>query len=115
VPYNLFKLFLVHKILAYHFICENGKKKGEKKKEKDFLPCWVGGISAHPGVSARGRDRRPSWPSSEGDGGGTAPWHGAHTSARGGGLNGAGCNEGRGRSTRVRPPVESRCGSPPWV
>jgi hypothetical protein len=35
--------------------------------------------------------------------------------ARGRGLNGAGGNGGRGRSTGVRPPVESRGGSPPWV
>jgi hypothetical protein len=37
VPYNLFKLLLVHKISAYKYIYENGKKKWEKKKERDFL------------------------------------------------------------------------------
>jgi hypothetical protein len=36
VPYNLFKLFLVHKISAYKYIYENGEKKWEKKRRKDF-------------------------------------------------------------------------------
>jgi hypothetical protein len=43
VPYDLFKLFLVHKISAYKYIYENGKKKWEKKKEKGFLASWAGG------------------------------------------------------------------------
>ena len=43
VPYNLFRLFLVHKILASKYICENGKKKKEKKKEKGFPASWAGG------------------------------------------------------------------------
>jgi hypothetical protein len=92
------------------------EKERRKEKGKGF-PALLGqgGISAHPGVSARARGRRPSWPSSEGDGGGTAPWRGAHTSARGGGLNGAGGNGGRGRSTGVRSSVESHGDSPPWV
>jgi hypothetical protein len=34
VPYKLFKLFLVHKISAYKYIYENGKKKWEKEKKK---------------------------------------------------------------------------------
>jgi hypothetical protein len=37
VPYNLFKLFLVHKIAAYKYIYENRKRKWEKEKEKWFL------------------------------------------------------------------------------
>jgi hypothetical protein len=37
VPYNLFKLFFVHKISAYKYIYENGKKKWEKEKEKGIL------------------------------------------------------------------------------
>jgi hypothetical protein len=54
VPYNLFRLFLVHKIPAYKYIYENGKKKWEKKKEKGFLASWAeGGILAQPGASAR--------------------------------------------------------------
>jgi hypothetical protein len=43
VPYDLFKLFLVHEISAYNYIYENGKKKWEKKKEKGFLASWAGG------------------------------------------------------------------------
>jgi hypothetical protein len=43
VPYNLFKLFLVHKISAYKYMCENGKKKWEKEKEKEFQVNRVGG------------------------------------------------------------------------
>jgi hypothetical protein len=49
VPYNLFRLFLVHKVLASKYICENGKKKWERKKRKDFPASRTegGGISAH--------------------------------------------------------------------
>jgi hypothetical protein len=39
VPYNLFGLFLVHKISAYKYIYENG----EKKKKKEFPASWAGG------------------------------------------------------------------------
>jgi hypothetical protein len=35
-PIILFKLFLVHKISACKYICENRKKKWEKEKEKEF-------------------------------------------------------------------------------
>ena len=42
----------MHKILASKYICENGKKKREKKKKKGFPASWAGGISAHPGASA---------------------------------------------------------------
>jgi hypothetical protein len=57
VPYNLFKLFLVHKISAYKFICENGKKKWEKEKENEFQVNRVGGISAWSGAGARRRSQ----------------------------------------------------------
>jgi hypothetical protein len=64
VPYNLFRLFLVHKILASKYICENG----EKEKRKDFPASWAGGGDFGPdGTSARGRARfRPTWPSRAG-------------------------------------------------
>jgi hypothetical protein len=59
VPYNLFRLFLVHKISAYKYIYENGEKKWEKKKRKDFPASRVGGEfrptrreRAHAGVLA---------------------------------------------------------------
>jgi hypothetical protein len=61
VPYNLFGLFLVHKISAYKYIYENGENKWEKKKKKEIPASWAGGISAHPGASALARARlRPS-------------------------------------------------------
>jgi hypothetical protein len=65
VPYNLFKLFLVHKILAYNYICGNGKNKWEKKKERDFLLAGPGGVF---GPAERERGRRPSRPTKEGVG-----------------------------------------------
>ena len=69
-PNNLFKLFLVHKISAYKYIWENGKKKWEKKKKKDFLSLWVGGILAHMGAGARaGEAGGPAGPAVRGDGG----------------------------------------------
>jgi hypothetical protein len=33
VPYNLFKLFLVHKISAYKYIYENGKRKKKRNSQ----------------------------------------------------------------------------------
>jgi hypothetical protein len=58
VPYNLFKLFLVHKISAYKYICENGKKKWEKEKEKGFSSSWAGGSFWPSRGRARARLRR---------------------------------------------------------
>jgi hypothetical protein len=55
VPYNLFKLFLVHKISAYKFIYENGKMKWEKEKEKEFQVNRARGILAWSGAGARRR------------------------------------------------------------
>jgi hypothetical protein len=46
VPYNLFRLFLVHKISIYVYIYENRKKKWKKEKEKEFHTNWAGGILA---------------------------------------------------------------------
>jgi hypothetical protein len=74
------------------------------------------GDLAHSGASARVRTRwRPSWPSSEGetakDG---AVARGPHAS-EGEGLTTRTTTEGGGESTRVRPAVGIRGGSPPWV
>jgi hypothetical protein len=73
VPYNLFKLFLVHKISVYKYIYENRKKKWEKKKEKEFQVNRAGGDF---GLVRRGRAAsRPNGPirpmRSRG-------WHGGH-------------------------------------
>jgi hypothetical protein len=70
---------LVHKIPAYKYIYENGKKKWEKKKEKGFLASWAGG-NFGPAERERARSRvgrQPTRPTSGGDGGerrrGTGP------------------------------------------
>jgi hypothetical protein len=56
VPYNFFKLFLVHKISIYEYIYENRKKKWKKEKEKEFRANWAGGILAQRArASARPR------------------------------------------------------------
>jgi hypothetical protein len=43
VPYDLFGLFLVHKISAYKYIYENGERKWEKKKKKRKPASWARG------------------------------------------------------------------------
>jgi hypothetical protein len=89
VPYSLFKLFLVHKISAYNYIYENGKKKWEKKKKREFLLAGPGGDFGPPRRErARARGRRPSRPISEEDGGGRRHGAGPHVS-EGRGFNGA--------------------------
>ena len=87
-------------------------KRSEKIKRKGF-PAWLGRGGFWP--TQRERGRRPSWPSSEGGTvGDGAVVRGPHASE--GGFNGADGNGGRGeRSTGVRPAVEPRGGSPPWV
>jgi hypothetical protein len=46
VPYNLFGLFLVHKISIYAYVYENKKRNGKRKKKRVFPANWAGGISA---------------------------------------------------------------------
>jgi hypothetical protein len=54
VPYNLFRLFLVHKISAYKYIyMKMGKRNRKRKRRRNFQLARTGGISAHPGASAR--------------------------------------------------------------
>jgi hypothetical protein len=65
VPYNLFKLFLVHKISAYKYIYENGKKKWEKEKEKEFSASWAGGGFRPSRAQARARARQVAQPAHE--------------------------------------------------
>jgi hypothetical protein len=69
-PIILFKLFFVHKISAYKYICENRKKKWEKEKEKEFqVNRAEGGISAWSGAGARRRGQMgPDGPRGAGDG-----------------------------------------------
>jgi hypothetical protein len=79
VPYNLFKLFLVHKISIYEYTYENTKKKWKKEKEKEFQANWAGGILAQ---RARGRVAGGPLGPPAGeqcrDGVGAAPWARAH-------------------------------------
>jgi hypothetical protein len=106
---NLFKLFLVHKISAYKYIWENGKKKLEKKRKRISFPCGPGG------------DFRPTWARARlaaqlaqlcgGDGGDGAEAR-AHQPGRGEGADGVGDNGGERGSTGVRPAVGIRGGSP---
>jgi hypothetical protein len=115
VPYNLFRLFLVHKILASKYICENGKKKREKKKRKDFPASWAGGDFGPVGASARGRARfRSTWPSRAGRRRGTALRRGPARQREGGRTALTTRREGRELD---RGPVggEPHGGSPPSV
>jgi hypothetical protein len=99
VPYNLFGLFLVHKILAYKYIYENGEKKWEKKK-KEFPVSWAGGeILAHPGTSALAAQLAQLRGS---DGGERRRGAGPHA-RESEGADGVDGNGGRGVSTGVRP------------
>jgi hypothetical protein len=78
VPYNLFELFLVLKISAYKYICENGKKKWERKKEKEFQVNRAGGDF---GLVGRRRGRaasRPNGPSRPTRSGGRRGRHHGH-------------------------------------
>jgi hypothetical protein len=115
-PNNLFKLFLVHKISVYKYIWKNGKKKWEKKKKKDFLSLWAGGVFGPPG---RGRSRergwRPSWPSCVGETAGDSVEARAHQPRREEGADGVGDNGGGEGLDRGRPAVRIRGGSPPPV
>jgi hypothetical protein len=83
VPYNLFGPFLVHKILAYKYICINGKKKWENKKEKEFPTSWVGGDFGPPrrACGPVGPAVRERWRGTTGDG---AVARGPHASEGGG-------------------------------
>jgi hypothetical protein len=93
VPYNLFKLFLVHKISAYNYICGNGKKKWEKKKEKGFPARWAGGCFRPSRARARARARQAAQPAHE-EGG----VNGAERAMEGGEPVGSTAGDARGGS-----------------
>jgi hypothetical protein len=93
VPYNLFKLFLVHKISIYKYIYENRNKKWKKEKERGFSASWARG-GFRP--SERGR-RQAAQPAHKGaEQRGRTPWVWAHVSARGGGNDVERATEGGG-------------------
>jgi hypothetical protein len=114
-PNNLSRQFLVHKILASKYICENGKKKREKKKRKNSPANWAGGILAQQApVRAGGRAFGPFGQAARGDGGGTALRRGPARQREGG--KGTALTARRG--ARARPGTvggEPRGGSPPSV
>jgi hypothetical protein len=70
VPYNLFRLYLVHKISIYAFYMKIGKEKEEKKKGKGILDSWAGGGDFGPDERGRVAPRQngPRRPTRRGDG-----------------------------------------------
>jgi hypothetical protein len=68
VSYNLFRLFLVHKISIYAFIYENTKRKRKKgKKKKGSRLDGPGGVLAQSSAGARRSGRMgPGGPRGEG-------------------------------------------------
>jgi hypothetical protein len=78
----LFRQFLVHKVLASKYICENGKKKRKKKKRKNSPANWARGGDFGPlgadalaaqlaqlrGSDGGGRRRSAGPPAREGEG-----------------------------------------------
>jgi hypothetical protein len=106
VPYNLFKLFLVHKISIREYIYENRKKKWKKEKEKEFQANWVGGDFGP--ASARPRGQAAHSARQRRNGAGMAPWARAHV-PEGGEADGVRRGVNRSGSTAG----EVRGGSPP--
>jgi hypothetical protein len=81
VPYNLFRLFLVHKISIYVYIYINRKRKEEKRKGISSA-SWVKGDFG-PAECARARPGGPLGPPAGNDMG-TASWAWAHVPEEGG-------------------------------
>jgi hypothetical protein len=111
VPYNLFKLFLVHKLSVneYTYIHENRKKNGKRKKKRDsHLAGPVGDFGPAERGRARGQvaHQARQW----GNGAGTASWVWAHVPEEGGLTTWSG--DGGGEPPGARPPVKPHGGSP---
>jgi hypothetical protein len=97
VPYNLFKLFLVHKISAYKYIYENGKRK--KKRNSQLI--GPGGFRPSRAQTRAGCSASPR-------GAGTVrrtPWAWAHALERGKGRRRQGGGGGRSAAGENRSPV----------
>jgi hypothetical protein len=87
-----------------------GKRNGKRKRKRNFQLAGPGGISAHPGASARARRAcGPAGPAVRGDDGGRHRGAGPHAREREG-LTALTATEGGGFD---RGP--SGGGSPPWV
>jgi hypothetical protein len=106
VPYNLFKLFLVHKISVYKYIYENGKKKWKKEKEKEFSASWAGGDFGPASASARA-GARAGGPRRSGAARADAVGAGPCVSEKRGRNDVERATEGGGRTGRARPSVRS--------
>jgi hypothetical protein len=92
-----------------------GKRNGKRKKKREFMLAGPGGDDFGPSRRERaGAAGGPLGPSA-GETAGNGAVARAHTSARGGGVNGAERATEGGMSTGARPPVKSRGDSPPWV
>jgi hypothetical protein len=79
-----------------------GTRNGKRKRKRNFQLAGSGGISAHPGASARARRAcGPAGPAVRGDGGGRRRGAGPHAREREG-LTALTATEGGG-STGVRP------------
>jgi hypothetical protein len=111
VPYNIFRLFLVHKISIYAYIYEIRKKKWKKEKRKGVsLQLGRGGFWPSRGAGARACGQAAQLGPPVGNDMGIAPWARAHVPARrGDDVRGMG---GGGRADRSRPLVRFRGGSP---
>jgi hypothetical protein len=83
VPYNLFRLFLVHKMSIYAYVYEN-RKNGKRKKKRNFPANWVGGNFGPAGARERARQAAQLGPP-EGD---DAVGMGPHASEEGATLGG---------------------------
>jgi hypothetical protein len=103
----------MHKVSAYKYIYENGKKKWEKKKKRDFLLAGPGG-SAQPSASARvGAVGGPAGPRRSGAARADAVGEGPRVSERRG-VNGAErATEGGGGEPVGSTAGDVRGGSPP--
>jgi hypothetical protein len=90
VPYNLFRLCLVHKISIYVYIYENRKKKWKKEEEKEFHANWAGGDFGPASVGERARAGGPADPRRSGTARAGAVGAGPRASERGVTASGGG-------------------------
>jgi hypothetical protein len=115
VPYNLFRLFLVHKISIYEYIYENRKKKWKREKEKEFPANWAGGDfgPASAGARARARAGGPAGPRRSGAARADAVGAGPCVSERRGVTAWSGRRRGGGANRSSSTVGEVHGGSPP--
>jgi hypothetical protein len=118
VPYNLFRLFLVHKISIYAYIyMKIGKRNGKRKKKRNFPANSVGGDFVLARARARPRGRRPSLARQRGTARGRRRGCGPMCQ-REGEADGVGWSDGGGGEPagvgKNRTPTRFHGGSPSW-